>query len=134
MPEKRLNGSFLKNTLRGVGVWFAVLLILTVITSLFVGRTGINEKLLIYISSALTFISSAAAGNTLRRRKEKMLCCLILSLFLIILALTLGFLLDSSRLESGGILSVVSFTLCGTLCGYVFEIPKKKRSRIKLSS
>ena len=134
MPEKRRNESFLKNMLRGAGIWFAVLLILTVIISLFIGRTGIKEKSLIYISSALTFISSAAAGNSLRRRKEKMLCCLILSLFLIILSLTGGFLLDSSRLESGGVLSVASFTLCGTLCGYVLEIPKKKRSRIKLSS
>lgn len=132
MSEKGLNSRSLKNVLKGGAVWFTVLLMLTVITSAFVGKTNINEKAFVYVCSALIFISSAAAGNTLNRRKEKIIYCLILSVFLIIVALSLGFLLDGSRLEIGGILNVVSFTLCGTLTGYVLQAPKKRRSRIKI--
>ena len=132
MSEKGFKGMSCKNLLRGTAVWFAALLLLTAAFAVIVGRTDIREQTVVYISSAVTFISAAAAGAVLRGRKEKMVCCLILSIFLIILALSLGFLLDSSRLESGGVLSVVSFSLCGALCGYVPELPKKKRSKIKL--
>lgn len=132
MSERNLNSTSMKSVLRGGVVCFASLLILSLLASVIVGRTDIREKSMVYVSSALTFVSSAIAGCTLRRRKEKMVFCLILSLFLIIIALSLGFLLDSTRLELGGILSVASFTICGVLSGYVLEAPRIKRSRVKI--
>ena len=132
MSEKGFKSRSIKNILKGSAVWFIALLILTVIVSVFVRKIDINEKTIVYISSALTFLSTAAAGFTLRSSKENMLCCLFLSIFLIIIALSFGFLMDSSRLETGGILSVVSFTLCGTMSGFVIDKPRKKGARIKI--
>ena len=132
LSEKSINVKAVKNVLRAVIIWFAVILLLTVMAALFTGKINVNEKSMAYISSALTFISSAVAGNILRRNTEKVTYCIIMSFLLIAVALSAGFLIDSSKIDSGGVLSVASFTLCGTLTGYIVTISKKKRSKIKL--
>ena len=132
MPEKKSGFKHMKNVLRGAAVWLAALLLLTVLTALLTEKFRVTERTTVYLSSALTFLSSAAAGNMLRRNDEKITFCILLSFVLIVLALSVGFLWDSSRIDPGGILSVASFTLCGALTGYVLNMPKKKRSKIKI--
>lgn len=132
MHKKGLDTVSLKITFRGIAVWFALLILLTVLASAFAGKMNINEKHTAYISSALTFVSSAAAGYTVRRGKAKFLYSLILSISLIVIALLLGFIISSGNLYSGGILSVASFTLCGVFAGSIITPPKKRNRKIKI--
>lgn len=132
MHKKGLDTVSLKITFRGIVVWFSLLILLTVLISAFAGKMNISEKHTAYISSALTFVSSAAAGYTVHRGKTKFLYSLILSIMLIVIALLLGFIISSGNLCSGGILSVVSFTLCGVFAGSIINPPKKKKGKIKL--
>ena len=77
MPEKSHDLKHLKNMLRGAAVWLASLLLLTVLAALITEKIDITEKTAVYLSSALTFISSAAAGNMLRRNDEKITFCIL---------------------------------------------------------
>lgn len=134
MIEKSMNARSLKNVLIGVAVWSISLALLSLSASLIAAGIVINEKQLNFIGSAVTFFSSLTAGVSLRGKEVKIIYCIMLSSLITVIALSVGFLLDSSKIETGGILSVASFTFSGTLCGYILKVQKKKRDSIKLSS
>lgn len=132
LSGKALSGRSLKNVGRAVVVWSLSIVIFTLLASIIVSSIKINEKTLNGISSLITFMSSAAAGISLRKSRESKRYCFLLCLLIIIAALSVGLLLDGSRLEPGGVLSVSSFTICGTMSGYVIKTRGRKRSRIKI--
>lgn len=132
LRKKSFDTDSIKAALRGIFIWFAVLLIFALLTSALAVKIHISEKHTAYISSALTFFSSAAAGYTMRKRKTKFFYLAALSAALIILALLMGFIISSENMCSGGILSVASFTLCGVFAGSLIQPKKKRREKIKL--
>jgi len=134
LNNKSMNIGVFKNLMRASAVWAVSFTVFSALAALIVSVISINEKSVSFISSAIVFISSAMVGTSLRRSNEKISYCIIFCFMIITFLLSAGFLVDSSRIETGGILSVSSFTLAGALSGYVLKTRNKKRSRIKLSS
>lgn len=112
--------------------WLISALLLALITALFMTLAPVEEAAVGYISSALSFVSALIAGQSAARGSEKgaVLTGLITGLLIITLALTLGFITAGERLTADGVLSVVTFSLAGALCGAVIT-PKRKRKRTK---
>lgn len=92
-----------------------------------------GETALAYISSSLSFVSALLAGaKAMHTRKRNAIgTAFVTGVCIIILALTLGFIVAGEKLDAAGILSVVTFTISGSLVGAVFFPGQKKQSRRK---
>ena len=117
--------------LSGLLVWFVSALILMPAAALAAELAMCSERGLTYISSGLSFAAGLAAGaKAIRvRKKNAVFTALITGVCIIIIALTLGFIVASEKLQPDGILSVVSFSLAGCLVGAVFFQKRKQQGR-----
>lgn len=113
--------------------WFISALILLPLAAMTAQLVKCGEAGLAYISSALSFMTALAAGaKAMHTRKKKAVTTAAISaMTIIIAALTLGFIIAGDKLQSDGILSLVTFTFSGALVGSVFfsgGSAKQKRS------
>ena len=100
-------------------MWALSAVILLPLAALAAQLTGCGEKTFAYISSALSFLTAFFAGaKAIRvRKKNAVLTAFVSGVCIILTALSIGFLIDSSSLDPDGILSVVTFTLAGSFAG-----------------
>ena len=86
-----------------------------------------------YLSSALSFLTALMAGRTMAKRGNgSFFAALSVSVCLVILLLTLGFLVSSGGLAPAGILSVSTFTIAGFLFGNLLLRRKSPRPKSSL--
>ena len=99
--------------------WFIVAAILSVVFSFVIWKTSLESSYIGYISSFISFVSSVAAGyNGISSRKgSKLYTGAFISVFLIIVLLTAGFIIEGTSLTSSGIISVASFSFAGIMMG-----------------
>lgn len=112
-----------------MAAWFLVGAAALVAASALVHALKPGETALAYTSSALSFIAAFAAGAAAKRKRKSgaLLPALVSAVAIIILALTVAFLISEGKFEPDGVLSLVSFTLSGSLAGAVF-LPGGKSS------
>jgi putative membrane protein (TIGR04086 family) len=124
-----------KFLLSAVFTWAVSAAALLLAASFAVSRLMVGEAGIGYISSTITFISGAIAGAAAMRKRQKaaLYTGLISGTAIIILALTLAFIIDSGGIEAGSVLSLVTFTLAGSLTGSVFCPAGKRKKRNNLS-
>lgn len=111
------------------GIGAAVLL---PIASFICLKAGVSDGAMGYISSALSFVIAAIAGAVAARKSGgAILAGALTAVVIIILLLTVGFIVKGADLSSGGVLSVVSFTLTGCVFGAFFFSGKERSSKKK---
>lgn len=109
------------------GISAAVLLPLA---SLICLKAGVSEGAMGYISSGLSFVIAAISGAAAARKSGGgILAGALTAVVIIILLLTVGFIVKGADLSSGGVLSVVSFTLTGCIFGAFFFSGRKNKAR-----
>lgn len=119
--------------LSGCLAWGISAAVLLPIASFICLKAGVSEGAMGYISSALSFVIAAVAGAAASRKSGGILAGALTAVVVIILLLTVGFIVKGADLSSGGVLSVVSFTLTGCVFGAFFFSGKKdkgKKSRV----
>ena len=111
-------------------IWLASAGLMILLFSFLFVRTSASETTFAYFSSALTFLSACAAGSYLGSiPKGRLLLNTLLFIAVLIPALLLiGFFVDNDRIDGSAVLSMVSFTIAGSLFGAVFLTGHKKRS------
>ena len=122
MPGKTLiGGGSLRCLLRAVLAWCLTAVVLLAISSALLSRGVLGAGVLGYLSSAVSFLAALAAGIAAARCSGagRLGVGLRLSLALVLILLTVGFLIAGKDLAPAGILSVVSFTIAGSLVGSV---------------
>ena len=114
-------GGSLHNLLRAVLGWFVTALILLLVSADVLSGNSLGEQILAYLSSLISFAAAFAAGISAAKRSSSSSFAvgLRLSLALVVLLLTAGFLIAGKGLSPSGILSAVSFTFAGCLTGSV---------------
>ena len=75
-------------------------------------------------------IIAGAKGISIRK-KNAFMTGSVCGICIVLLALTIGFVVAANSLHSDGILSVVTFTMAGSLAGGVFFYGKPKTHRTK---
>lgn len=120
--------------LYGAAAWGLSAAALLPAVSLICLKTGVGERSMGYISSALSFVIAAVAGAVAARKSGGgILVGALTAVVIIILLLTVGFIIKGAELSSGGVLSVTSFTMAGCVFGAVFLSGRKgkgKKSRV----
>lgn len=122
----------------GILAWFLSAAVLIPVGALLCYLLFHGSQALGYMSSVLCFVSAASAGAAAERCRGGgalyigvIMGCIILSILIL-----LGYIADSSNLDTGGIISITTFTLTGAVFGSVFlgrgkRHIKGKRMRIK---
>ena len=108
---------FLKSFL----IWMASAGVLLLLFGLLLSRTAATERTLAYFSAALAFLAACTAGAYAsgKGRKLPFVCGLVNALVILGILLLLGFLISRKDLAKDSVLSLVSFTLAGSLFGSV---------------
>lgn len=117
--------------LTAVVTWLAASLLCVLLCALIVQLSDAAAGTVGYISSALSFITAAAAGARAAgvRGRGAVYTGLVSGVVIITLALTLGFIIAGQEIAADGVLSVVTFTLSGTLVGSVFFAGRGKGTK-----
>lgn len=104
---------------KAAAAWLLAAVVLSLAAALIITLVDIHEDAMGYISSALSFAAAFFAGIQAMRERSRgaLVCGLVVGAALITLSLTLGFIVGEGRLEPDGVLSVVTFTLSGTVAG-----------------
>ena len=112
----------------------ACALILLLMASIAYSAGALPLTTLGYASSAISFISAAALGFAVacRQKEKRLLYALICDAVMLLLCLAAGFLVGG-KLNKSALLSVVCFTIAGTLTGCMIPVHRKKAKRIRLS-
>ena len=89
--------------------------------SLFLVHSSATERMMGYVSSALSFLTAAAAGARAARTQKTapLLCGILCAAFLTLLLLLCGLLLDRKSISSDSVLSLASMSFAGALFGSV---------------
>lgn len=110
--------------------WGISAVVLLPLASFICLKAGVSEGSMGYISSALSFVIAAIAGAAAARKSGGgIFAGALTAVVIIILLLTAGFIIKGAELSSGGVLSVVSFTLAGCVFGAFFLSGRKDKSR-----
>lgn len=116
--------------LYGALAWGISAVVLLPLAALICYKAGVSEGAIGYISSALSFATAVAAGAVAARKSGGgILAGALTAVIIIIMLLTVGFIVKGAELSSGGVLSVVSFTLAGCVFGAFFFSGKKERAK-----
>ena len=108
--------------------WMLAALPLLALASFILSRMDIGGGCIGYLSSGLSFLAAFFAGAAAGRvRKAGAVYTAAISAAVIATALlTVGFMIKGASIEASAVLSVVSFTFSGCLCGAVLPGGKKK--------
>lgn len=111
--------------------WLLSALALCLLSALILNLSEGGERALSYTSSAISFLSAAAAGMAAARKhgKGSLYPALLTGSALSLLLLSLGFLISEKGLDPSAVLSVVSFSLAGSLFGGL--LPLRPRKKVK---
>lgn len=117
--------------LTAVVTWLTASLLCVLLCALIVQLSNAAAGTVGYISSALSFATAAAAGARAARVRGRgtVYTGLTSGVVIITLALTLGFIIAGQEIAADGVLSVVTFTLSGTLVGSVFFAGRGKGTK-----
>ena len=131
MPKsKALQKTDMRFLLYGALAWGISAVVLLPIMSVICLKAGISEGAIGYVSSALSFVTAVAAGAVAARKSGGgILAGALTAVIIIIMLLTVGFIVKGAELSSGGVLSVVSFTLTGCVFGAFFLSGKKEGAK-----
>ena len=115
-----------RDLLRALAVWAVSALLLACAAAVLVNAFGLRETQLGYVDSLISFLAALFAGAAAVRKKsgDRLLTVLVAATALVVFLLTLGFLINSDRLNPSSVLSVVSFSLSGCFAGGLL---RKKR-------
>ena len=105
--------------LRAFAVWVIAALCLCFAAACLIRAGRLPSSGYAYFSSALSFLCALAAGAAGSAGQGRLRSGLLCGAALIVVLLTLGFLIAGREMETSGILSVVSFTMAGSLAGSV---------------
>ena len=135
MPKQHAASPDAGFLLTGVLVWLLSTLLLLTIAAAAVYALETEEASLGYIISAISFLSAAAAGFSAAKKRGKaaIYAGLLVGTAVICLALTLGFLIAGNRITADSVLSLVTFTMAGSLAGCVLPNGKENRKKKKFS-
>jgi len=100
-------------------IWVVSAALLLLGGSFLVSRFAVSSRVLAWVESAVCFFAAAAAGRTAAGESRGLLPGLLVGLSLSLLLPGIGFLIDAERLSRDAVLSTVSFSLAGALCGAV---------------
>ncbi len=113
----------IKLILRGIVVWAISAAILLLIASLVFSQSSISSSFMGYCSSGISFLAAmfaalfACRGQTKGVIYQGMICAAVIT----VLLLSIGFASEGEKIKSAGVLSVVSFTIAGSLLGTVMS-------------
>lgn len=128
--NRALKGGFGQTLLQGLLAWAAAAVVLLMIASLLIAKGKIPYHAVGYLCSLMSFLAAAYAGARVERSGSGgFLSALILSVFLVIVLLTLGYVIGGNKMSPSGIISVVSFTISGCLLGCVLFGRRKSKGR-----
>ena len=112
--------------------WLATVVVLLVLFIFVLSRTMASERMLAWLSSALSFLAACSAGRQAGKIKlNPFLGGLLCAANLIGPLLLCGLLIDQKSLSSDSVLSLVSLSFSGALVGSVFlgKSVKKRRNQ-----
>ena len=134
MEKKGAEAIDIRYLLSSILFWFVCSLALLPAAALGAHIFECGETTMGYISSALSFLTALLAGAKAMqiRKKNAVATAVVTGVCIILLALTLGFIIAGDKLSAAGILSLVTFSICGSLVGAVF-FPGQKKSTAKKS-
>ena len=117
--------------------WLISSTILLVIGAIILKESYANERVMAYVSSSISFLSAMTAGSVAKQkgRAGGFYIAMLTATFLVVALLTIGFLIDGSRIEPSSVMSVISFTFSGCLVGTIFNHKsenKKKQYRARM--
>ncbi len=119
--------------LSAAAAWMLSALVLACIATMLANAFGLGEQGIAYLSSALSFVCAAVAGLAAARKRKaaSLSAALICAAALVIALLSIGFLIEGSKLNPSSILSLVSFTIAGVLFGnlILYHPDRKKKKR-----
>ncbi len=121
--------------LKAMLIWPAAAVILLILCTAIISGFNISASSVAYFSSGISFLSAmsasiaVSAGQTGRKLKYALLTGLVLTVML----LMLGFIVEGRDLSADGVLSVISFTMAGTVVGGVLA-PSSKSGKTKKMS
>ncbi len=103
--------------------------------SLLICKTSMDSSYIGYISSLISFLSAVFAGLYSYRniKGETFVSSLATALFIVIILLTIGFMVQGKDMTPAGVISVASFTFAGMLvgCNIRYILRKKGKKQIK---
>lgn len=107
--------------LSAIVVWVLSAFVLLPVAAIILNETAAGEQSIGYVSSAVSFLSAAAAGWAAagKRKKGSLYTALLTAVVIITALLTVGFLIDGTKLEPSAVMSVISFTFAGCMVGAV---------------
>ena len=113
--------------------WLATAVVFLVLFSFVLSRTMASERMLAWLSSALSFLAACSAGRQAGKIKlNPFLGGLLCAAILVGPLLLCGLLIDQKGLSSDSILSLVSLSFSGALVGSVFlgnSVKKRKNQK-----
>ena len=129
----------LRTLMRALTVWLISAVLLLILSTALLSGFNAGSKILAYVSSAISLLSSFTATMSAVKSmgKSRMMTAIICALSISVLLLLIGFVVSDAGLSADGILSVVMFTFSGALLGGFFaplgtkkvhKSAKKKRS------
>ena len=118
---KSVKGDFFDSgfLLSAVVTWFLSAVLLLLLSSFVLHKLAVGERSLAYASSVISFLAAAFAGAAAARKRKggSFYTALISAAVIVTALLTVGFIIEGSRLDPSGVLSVVSFTFAGCVVG-----------------
>ena len=133
--RKYLKGEYYDSgfLLSAFAAWGLSAALLLLISSIILSELGCSEQSIGYASSLISFLSAFAAGIAAsRKRKNGLLYTSLLTATVLVTALlTLGFIINGSKIEPSAILSIISFTFAGCVAGVVACVPVKQKKHYK---
>lgn len=134
MKKRRAEASFADLIPPAIAIWFLCGIFSALIISYTLSLICKSEAFFGYCISAVSFIAAFIASRLILSSVTKGLVinAAILSTVFIILALLIGFLIDSYAIDVSSILSLSTFTIAGCLSGCVFMPVKKNRHHLKI--
>ena len=132
MPETQKTGRDLTFLLRALCAWLICAAALLLCAAVLFASNAAPISRLGYGSSSISFFAALGAGATAcaGRKEGRFLTGLLTSCVLIALLLLTGFLIRG-HLQSGAVLSMLSFTLTGCMLGALLPAKRKKRGRVR---
>ena len=117
--------------LSAAAAWLLSAAWLVLVCALVLHHMAAGERILAYVSSAVSFLAAVAAGAAAAgKRREGRLYAAIFSAAVIVTALlTVGFMIRGSRMDPSAVLSVVSFSFAGCLTGAMLQRGKRKKKQ-----
>ena len=117
--------------LKAAGVWLMAAMLLLLAGAGIISAMNLSASSVAYFSAGVSFLSAFVAAYSACAGKDgRWHCGLLIGLVLTILLLMLGFIVEGRELSADGVLSVVSFTITGTLPRGIFA-PASRRNRGK---